>query len=96
MRDSAEGFKKDGALVEAARCYAQIGEKSEALSLLEDCYERRCSSIATLKAEPDFDVLQHEAPISEPAAKAWAVIGRQHTSPRRGCDASWDQGRDAV
>ena len=60
MRDSAEGFKKDGALVEAARCYAQIGEKSEALSLLEDCYERRCSSIATLKAEPDFDVLQHE------------------------------------
>ena len=60
MRDSAEGFKKDGALVEAARCYAQIGEKSQALSLLEDCYERRCSSIATLKAEPDFDVLQHE------------------------------------
>ena len=60
MRDSAEGFKKDGALVEAARCFAQIGEKSQALSLLEDCYERRCSSIATLKAEPDFDVLQHE------------------------------------
>jgi TolB-like protein len=60
LRDSAEGFKKDGALVEAARCYAQIGEKREALSLLEECYERRCSSIATLKAEPDFDVLQRE------------------------------------
>ncbi len=61
MRESAEVFKKGGALVEAARCYAQIGEKSEALALLEDCYERRCTSVVTLKAEPDFDVLQSEA-----------------------------------
>ena len=61
MRESGEVFKKGGALVEAARCYAQIGEKSEALALLEDCYERRCSSVVTLKAEPDFDVLQSEA-----------------------------------
>ena len=61
MRESGETFKKSGALVEAARCYAQIGQKSEALALLEQCYERRCSSLVTLKAEPDFDVLLPEA-----------------------------------
>src|SRR5262249_12092275 len=61
MRQSAESFKQSGALVEAARCYAQIGEKDEALSLLENCYQRRCSSMVTLKAEPDFDVLRSEA-----------------------------------
>jgi hypothetical protein len=60
MQQSAEGFKKDGALVEAARCYAQIGQKDQALALLEKCYEQHCSSIVTLKAEPDFDVLRTE------------------------------------
>jgi len=61
LRENGEAFKKNGALVEAARCFAQIGEKEQALSLLEDCYQRRCSSIVTLKAEPDFDVLRSEA-----------------------------------
>jgi TolB-like protein/DNA-binding winged helix-turn-helix (wHTH) protein/Tfp pilus assembly protein PilF len=61
LRDSAEMFKKNGALVEAARCFAQVGEKELALSLLEECYRRRCSSMVTLKAEPDFDVLRAEA-----------------------------------
>jgi TolB-like protein/DNA-binding winged helix-turn-helix (wHTH) protein len=60
LRDSAETFKKDGALLEAARCFAQVGEKEQALSLLEDCYQRRCYSMVTLKAEPDFDVLRSE------------------------------------
>jgi TolB-like protein/tetratricopeptide (TPR) repeat protein len=60
LRESGENFKKGGALVEAARCYAQIGEKDEALALLENCYQHRCSSLATLKAEPDFEVLQQE------------------------------------
>jgi TolB-like protein/DNA-binding winged helix-turn-helix (wHTH) protein len=60
MRESGESFKKSGALVEAARCYAQIGQKEEALALLEECYVRRCSSMVTLKAEPDFDVLLRE------------------------------------
>jgi tetratricopeptide (TPR) repeat protein len=61
LRENAETFKSDGSLVEAARCFAQIGEKEQALSLLEDCYQRRCSSIVTVKAEPDFDVLRSEA-----------------------------------
>ena len=36
-------------------------QPEKALALLEVCYERRCSSLATIKVEPDFDVLQREA-----------------------------------
>ncbi len=61
LRESGEAFKKSGAFVEAARCYAQIGEKDEALALLEACYQRRCSSMATVKVEPDFEGLRQEA-----------------------------------
>ncbi len=61
LRESGDRFKQGGAPIEAARCYAQIGQKDEALRLLEECFERRCSSMVTLKAEPDFDVL-HEEP----------------------------------
>jgi len=61
LRETGETFKRSGALVEAARCYAQIGENGEALDLLEACYERRCSSFTTIKVEPDFDGLQREA-----------------------------------
>jgi tetratricopeptide (TPR) repeat protein len=60
LREDGEMFKNGGDLIDAARCFAQIGEKNEALSLLEDCYQHRCSSMATLKAEPDFDVLRSE------------------------------------
>jgi TolB-like protein/DNA-binding winged helix-turn-helix (wHTH) protein len=60
LHEDGEMFKNGGDLIDAARCFAQIGEKNEALSLLEDCYQHRCSSMATLKAEPDFDVLRSE------------------------------------
>jgi TolB-like protein len=60
LREEGETFKNGGDLISAARCFAQIGEKHEALSLLEACYEHRCSSMATVKVEPDFDVLQSE------------------------------------
>ena len=65
LREEGEKFKKGGAFVEAARCYAAIGEREAALSLLEDCYQRRCSSMVTLKAEPDFDGLRSEARFQE-------------------------------
>ncbi len=61
LRQNAEDFKKGGALVEAARCYAQIAEKDQAIALLESCFKNRCSSIVTLRAEPDFDVLQGDS-----------------------------------
>jgi len=60
LRETAETFKRDGALVTAARCYAQIGQTHDALALLEACAERRCSSLVTLTVEPDFDVLRSE------------------------------------
>ena len=61
LREESDRFRKGGALVEAARCLSQVGQKEEALALLEDCYTRRCASMATLKAEPDFDVLHDES-----------------------------------
>jgi tetratricopeptide (TPR) repeat protein len=57
---SGEEFQKAGALVTAARCYAQVGRKEQALLLLESCAERQCFSLATLKVEPDFDGLRDE------------------------------------
>lgn len=60
LRDSAVSFKTNPTLVEAARCFEQIGERDRALSLLENCYQHRCYSLVTLKAEPDFDVLRSE------------------------------------
>jgi len=58
LHENAEAFKRGGSLVESARCYAQLGQQSEALDLLEQCYAQRCSSMVTLNAEPDFDVLR--------------------------------------
>ncbi len=60
LREGGETFRKNGALVIAARCYAQIGEKEEALALLEACALRRCSSLVNVIVEPDFDVLRPE------------------------------------
>jgi tetratricopeptide (TPR) repeat protein len=60
LLESGEQFKQGGVLVTAARCYAQAGHKEEALTLLETCRERGCFSLASLKVEPDFDVLRDE------------------------------------
>jgi TolB-like protein/DNA-binding winged helix-turn-helix (wHTH) protein/Tfp pilus assembly protein PilF len=61
LREDGESFKNSGDLIPAARCFAQIGDKNQALALLEDCFRNRCSSMATIKAEPDFDGLRSEA-----------------------------------
>ncbi|MGE5814799.1 MAG: winged helix-turn-helix domain-containing tetratricopeptide repeat protein [Acidobacteriota bacterium] len=61
LRQSAENFRKAGAPVVAARCYAQLGEREQALGLLESCAARRCSSLVNLPIEPDFDPLRAEA-----------------------------------
>ena len=60
LRESGEMFKKSGALVTAARCYAQVGDQEEALALLEACSLRRCSSLVNVMVEPDFDVLRSQ------------------------------------
>jgi TolB-like protein/DNA-binding winged helix-turn-helix (wHTH) protein len=58
LRESGETFRKSGFLETAARCYAQIGEKDEALALLEACARRRCANLVSLNVEPDFDPLR--------------------------------------
>ena len=60
LRRDGDDFKNDGDLIQAARCYAQVAQKKEAIALLESCLQRRCSSMVTLKAEPDFDVLRDD------------------------------------
>src|SRR5262245_23023214 len=60
LRESGEAFKKSGQLQTAARCYAQVGEKEEALALLEGCASRRCSNLVSLNVEPDFDGLRDD------------------------------------
>jgi tetratricopeptide (TPR) repeat protein len=60
LREDGESFKNSGDLIPAARCLAQRGDKIQALALLEDCFKDRCSSMATIKAEPDFDGLRSE------------------------------------
>ncbi len=60
LRETAETMKKSGALVPAARCYAQVGEKKTALALLESCAAHHCASLVSLRVEPDFDVLRDE------------------------------------
>jgi len=60
LRDCGESYRKNGSPVIAARCYAQSGDKEEALALLESCSLRRCTSLVNLMVEPDFDVLRSE------------------------------------
>jgi TolB-like protein/DNA-binding winged helix-turn-helix (wHTH) protein/cytochrome c-type biogenesis protein CcmH/NrfG len=56
----AEAYKRIGALSEAARVYAQAQEKDSALTLLEECYQRRWPGPERLKVDPDFDPLRDE------------------------------------
>ena len=65
LRKSGELYKKNGLLVTAARCYAQIGDKEEALTLLEACSRRRCSDFVSINVEPDFDVLRSDRRFQE-------------------------------
>jgi TolB-like protein/DNA-binding winged helix-turn-helix (wHTH) protein/tetratricopeptide (TPR) repeat protein len=60
LRDSAETLRKNGALMAAARSYAQLGDKEHALAVLESCAERRCSALIAARIEPDFDDLRSE------------------------------------
>ncbi|HJZ77739.1 MAG TPA: winged helix-turn-helix domain-containing protein [Vicinamibacterales bacterium] len=71
LRRSCEPFRKSGAFVVAARCYAQIGETDEALAQLERCAQRRCSSLVSLAVEPDFDVLRTEPRFQHMLRMVW-------------------------
>ena len=60
LRLEAEAHQKTGALFEAARCYAQAGEKELALASLEDSYQRHYPGLSRLKVDPDFDPIRSD------------------------------------
>ena len=55
LRMEAQAHQKSGAFFEAARCYAQAGERELAFALLEDGYRRHHPGLSRLKVDPDFD-----------------------------------------
>jgi tetratricopeptide (TPR) repeat protein len=61
----AETYKRIGALSEAARVYAQAGEKDTALTLLEECYKRHWPGPERMKIDPDWDPLRAEPRFQE-------------------------------
>jgi tetratricopeptide (TPR) repeat protein len=56
----ADEYKKTRSLVEAARNYAQAGEKEQALSALEETLANHWPGLDRLKVDPDFDPLRSE------------------------------------
>jgi TolB-like protein/DNA-binding winged helix-turn-helix (wHTH) protein/Tfp pilus assembly protein PilF len=58
LQFDAETYKRQGALIEAARGYAQAGNKEEALAALEECYRLRGPGLERLKVDPDLDPIR--------------------------------------
>ena len=56
----AEEYKRTRSLVEAARHYAQAGEKELALAALEETLANHWPGLDRLKVDPDFDPLRSE------------------------------------
>jgi hypothetical protein len=66
LREEGEKFKNSGAFCRSRTLLCRHRRwRESALSLLEDCYQRRCSSMVTLKAEPDFDDLRSDTGFQE-------------------------------
>jgi TolB-like protein len=79
LRESGETYKKSGLLETAARCYAQAGDRDEAIALLETCSQRRCSDLVSLNVEPDFDALRSD-PRFQTLARRVGPAGRATSS----------------
>ena len=60
LRLEAESYKKAGAIFEAARCYAQVGENEQMFILLDDYFRRHYPGLSRLKVDPDFDPVRSE------------------------------------
>jgi TolB-like protein/DNA-binding winged helix-turn-helix (wHTH) protein/Tfp pilus assembly protein PilF len=71
VRQTCDPYRKAGALVIAARCYAAAGEKEEALAQLEACAQRRCTSLVSMSVEPDLDVVRAEPRFQKVLQTVW-------------------------
>ena len=65
LRAEAETYKKAGAIFEAARCYAQLGDKDRVFNLLEEYYKRHYPGLSRLKVDPDFDPVRSDPRFEE-------------------------------
>jgi TolB-like protein/DNA-binding winged helix-turn-helix (wHTH) protein/Tfp pilus assembly protein PilF len=54
----AEADERTGDLGNAARAYAQAGNKERALALLEECYRRQLTGLGPIKVDADFDPIR--------------------------------------
>lgn len=60
LRVEAESYERAGAIFEAARCHAQLGEKDRVFNLLAEYYKRHYPGLSRLKVDPDFDPLRSD------------------------------------
>jgi tetratricopeptide (TPR) repeat protein len=61
LRLEAERYVQSGSLVEAARMYAQAGDRAKAMELLEETARRGWPGLNRLKIDPDFDPLREDS-----------------------------------
>jgi TolB-like protein/DNA-binding winged helix-turn-helix (wHTH) protein len=54
----SEADKRSGDLGNAARAYAQAGNKEQALASLEECYRRKLTGLGPIKVDADFDPIR--------------------------------------
>jgi len=60
LRAEAQAYQRSGANFEAARCYAQAGDRNLTFALLEDDYQRHYPGLSRLKVDPDFDPVRSD------------------------------------
>lgn len=60
LHAEAESYLRAGAIFEAARCYAQLGERDQVFTLLNGYYRRHYPGLSRLKVDPDFDPVRSD------------------------------------
>ena len=61
LRAEAESYQRAGAIFEAARCYAQLGQNDRVFNLLGEYYKRHYPGLSRLRVDPDFDPVRSDS-----------------------------------
>lgn len=61
LRAEAESCQRTGAIFEAARCYAQLGQNDRVFNLLGEYYKRNYPGLSRLRVDPDFDPVRSDS-----------------------------------